>query len=564
MGAPPRIATLACGALAAALMACAEEAPPREPRNGLLITLDTTRADALGSYGAPPSVSPALDQLAREGIVYEQARTVAPITLPAHVSMLTGLYPPRHGARDNGWSPLSREAVTLAERAREAGLRTGAFVAAAVLDSAYGLDQGFEVYRAPERKPASSNVSVPYDPAPVVAMSASQWLAGVPRDDRFFVWLHLFDPHFPLRPTPSLLERVGGNTYLAEVALADAAVGQLLAQLAASGRLDETLIAVVGDHGEGRGDHGESAHGVFAYDSTLRVPFLLRYGDGRRAGTRSDEIVSVVDVYATFVDALGLGEPDDVDGVSLHEGSVPPGRGAYFESYYGHLQYGWAPLVGWVDRGGKYLYAARGQFFSLADDPGEHNDRGASGVDVTAYRESIASVLAVPALPAEHAVPSEVAAQLERLGYATAGGTPGLTLPDPFSEHGLASPHDRRDEAEALNRALTAASERDFERASALLRGLLEDNPDHPSALHYYAAAMIERGHCAQALRVLDRLEAVGRMRPASLINYGNCLLRLDRADEAVAYFERAIALDPRSPGARQGLERAIASDAAR
>jgi arylsulfatase A-like enzyme len=532
---------------------------PTRPPSAVLITLDTTRADALGSYGAPPGLTPALDRIAREGIVYDAARTVAPITLPAHASMLTGLYPPRHGTRDNGWSPLSGAANTLAERARQAGLATGAFVAAVVLDAAYGLDQGFDVYRSPVRPTGGTSAAVPSIPGVEVAEQAADWLAALPPERGFFVWVHLFDPHFPLQPTRPLLERAGGDPYLAAVAAADVAVGRVLQALERTGALDATFLAVVGDHGEGRGDHGESAHGLFAYDSTLRIPFLLRYPDGWRAGTRSDEVVSVVDVFPTLLDALGLEAPGAVDGVSLYRRAVPDDRGAYFESYYGHLQFGWAPLVGWVDRSGKLVHAARSELYDVAADPAEAHDRmgeeGRNG-DVGRYRAAIEDVLRSQPLPAEQALAPEIAHQLEQLGYATSGerAPAALVLPDPLADHGLPSPHDRQDEAEAFNAALTAASRGDLDRTIAVLRELLDQHPDNPSALHYLAAALIERGRCPEALALLDRLEAAGRMRPTSLANYGSCLLRMGRARESVPYFERALALDPLSNGARRGL----------
>lgn len=559
---------LACAAAAVAALACGGDERPHRRASAVLITLDTTRADALGAYGGAPGLTPALDRIAREGIVYTAARTVAPITLPAHASMLTGLYPPRHGMRDNGWSPLAGSAHTLAERAREAGLATAAFVAAIVLDAAYGLDQGFDVYRSPARPVGGTNAAIASLPGVEVAAQATAWIEQLDADRGFFLWLHLFDPHSPLQPARRLLERAGGDRYLAEIAAADAAVERLLRALEQAGALDDTLIAVVGDHGEGRGDHGEDAHGVFGYDSTLRVPFLLRHGDGYGAGTRSSEIVSVVDVFPTLIEALELGEPGASDGISLYRREVPGDRGAYFESYYGHLQFGWAPLVGWIDGRGKYLHAARAEYYDVEADPGEEHDLGASANDLARYRSAIAGVLGAERLPAEQAVAPEVARGLEQLGYATSGeAAPAeLVLPDPLAAHGLPDPHERRAEARAFHDALGAASRGDLDTTIAVLRGLLETHPDNPSALHYLSAALIEREGCEPALAVLRRLEARGRMRPTSLANFGTCLLRTGRADESLAYFERALALDAGLPSAREGLEAArhqLAAEAA-
>jgi arylsulfatase A-like enzyme len=524
-----------------------------------LITLDTTRADALGAYGAARGLTPALDRIAREGIVYEAARSVAPITLPAHTSMLTGLYPPRHGIRDNGWSPLAGSAHTLAERAREAGLATGAFVAAVVLDPAYGLDQGFDVYRSPERPRGVTGAGIASSRGLEVAAQATQWIDGLDAERGFFAWVHLFDPHFPLQPPPLFLERAGDDRYLAEVAMADAAVGQLLRSLERSGALRDTFVAVVGDHGEGRGDHGESGHGVFCYDSTLRVPFLLRHRDRYAAGTRSKAIVSIVDVFPTLIEALGLGDPGPVDGFSLYRRDVPEARGAYFESYYGHLQFGWAPLVGWVDAHGKYLHAGTSEYYAIGSDAAELRDLGAHAADLAGYRSSIEGVLQAEVLQAEPSISPAVARQLEQLGYATSGSVAPaeLALPDPLAEHGLPGPHERSAEAEAFNQALSAASLGDLDTTIAVLRDVLETSPANPSALHYFAAALIEQGRCETALPALERLESLGRMRPASYANLGTCLLQSGRTRESVPYFERALMLDPGSPGAHHGLQRA-------
>ena len=557
----PRLAgrlRVLAAALALAACACQAQETSRRPPSAVLITLDTTRADALGSYGAPEGITPVLDRIAAEGITYEQARTVAPLTLPAHASMLTGLYPPRHGARDNGWNPLAAEALTLAELAREEGLATAAFVAAMVLDEAYGLDQGFDVYRGAVREEGGTSAEVPALAGHEVAARAAEWIRSLPADRGFFLWVHLFDPHFPLTPPKHLLERAGGNRYLAEVSVADAAVGRLRDALVETGALPDTFIAVVGDHGEGRGDHGEPAHGVFVYDSTLRVPFLLRYADGYAAGTRSDEVVSVVDVYPTLLDALRIASPADPDGISLYRKAVPHGRGAYFESFYGHLQFGWAPLVGWVDRAGKYLHAAVPEYYDVRRDPREERDLAAELGDHDRYRTAIAAVLQSEPLAASDAVAPQMRHQLEQLGYATAGA--GVqSLPDPLESHQLADPRDRRDEAAAFNRALTAASLGRLDVSARILAGILEGNPDNPAALHYLAAAFVSQRRCPQALLLLARLEATGRLRPEAATNYGTCLLALERPAEAVAYFQRAIALDPGAAGALAGLETARA-----
>ncbi|RKY18760.1 MAG: hypothetical protein DRQ55_12525, partial [Planctomycetota bacterium] len=208
--------------------------------SGLLITLDTTNPGALGCYGGAQGLSPALDALARESVVYDYAHSVAPLTLPAHASMLTGLYPLRHGVRDNGHTPLPAAAATLAEFAAEAGLQTAAFVAAAVMDAPYGLDQGFDVYRTPRAGSAQVGGSPGSRPGAEISADAVRWLRERDTSRPFFLWVHYFEPHAPYEPAPRFLDRVAGDAYLGEVAAMDDAVGALLSVLRGEGLLDQT------------------------------------------------------------------------------------------------------------------------------------------------------------------------------------------------------------------------------------------------------------------------------------------------------------------------------------
>jgi len=278
------VAGLAAGLLA---MACGDAQPA--PRSALLITLDTTRADVLGPYGGPPGLAPTIERMAREGVVFERAYSVAPLTQPSHASMMTGLWPPVHGVRENGLNALPPAAETVAERARARGLQTAAFVAAVVLDAAFGLDQGFDTYVGPARKGESTTSHVAELPGDVVVDRALAWLSARERRKPFFLWVHLFDPHGPYTPPPAY-QRQGRNEatslYAGEVSFADAQVGRLLDALRADGTLEETFVLLVADHGEAFGEHGEPTHGAYVWDTTLHVPLILRYPHGARAGER--------------------------------------------------------------------------------------------------------------------------------------------------------------------------------------------------------------------------------------------------------------------------------------
>jgi len=519
-------------------------------RSAILVTLDTTRADALGAYGGRVGLTPALDRLAAEGVLYEQARSVAPITLPAHTSMLSGLYPPRHTVRDNSLHPAPPTVSTLAERATEGGLETGAFVGSIVLDASFGLDQGFATYGAPSRQRHRRRGAIGfYDerPGSEVVAEAASWLSGLESGARFFAWVHLFDPHTPYAPTDAARERASGDAYLGEVAAMDDAVGALVSVLRDLGRLDETLVIVVGDHGEALGDHGEATHGVFCYDATLRVPFLIRYPDGYAAGERRSEIVSVVDVYSTLIEALALGDAGDVDGESLYRRRSPSGRGVYFESFYGTIHYGWAPLVGWVDAGGKYLHGQPPEFFDLNRDPGE---RFTSPVPVNraSYLDGIGAVLSAEAKDAEGQVDPELLSRLEALGYVTAGSSGGLELPDPLAPSDLPNPRDRLDEVARVTQAIAALQRGRIDEAISILESVVSENPRNAAAIEFMAPALIEAGRCSEAVPLLQGLVDSGIARALTHVNLGRCFEEDDQEGEAVSQYRLAAELEPNNP----------------
>src|SRR4051812_42995284 len=240
----------------------------RQSLNVVLVTLDTTRADRIGAYGAKDVETPVLDGIARDGVIFEQAVSAAPLTLPAHSSIFTGKFPPEHGVRDNGGFFLGPEQVTLAELLKARGYRTGAFVAAYVLDSKWGLNQGFDTYFDDFDLGETQALSLGaiQRPGNEVVDKALPWIqqsAGAP----FFAWIHLYDAHSPYRPPEPFASQYAGHPYNGEIAFDDAQVGRVVAQLRTMGVYDRTVVVVMGDHGESLGDHGESAHGFFVYDS---------------------------------------------------------------------------------------------------------------------------------------------------------------------------------------------------------------------------------------------------------------------------------------------------------
>jgi arylsulfatase A-like enzyme len=505
----------------------------------LLITLDTTRADALSSYGYLEGVTPRLDEIARQGVRYAWARTVTPLTLPAHASMLTGLYPPRHGIRDNALSVLPGEAVTLAELARDADYETAAFVSAAVLTRLYGLAQGFEVYDEPA---GAGQQAIHYRErsAEQVTAAALDWLDK--RDPRrpFLLWVHYFDPHLPYQPAPRFLEQGHGNPYLGEVAQMDHYLGEVVARVDPA----TTLVMVVADHGEGLGQHGEPTHGVYCYDSTLLVPFLIRYADGHRAGEASPETVSVVDVFPTLAEAMGLTIPDQLDGESLYRRQVPPTRGVYYESFFAFVNHGWSPLAGFVFGGAKYIHSPTPELFNLQRDLGEEENVATSNPElVKKAQEAIAQVLERPALPSAEHGDRKLLEQLRSLGYAAEGTS--AELPNPLARTDLLSPVGRTSELEEQMRVINQGHAGDTGAAIRGLRELLERNPRNSEARGYLAFFLMRAERFDEAKDVLQ--EALRREGPrtSTHLNLGYCFEQLGDLESALLHYRRSLELAP-------------------
>ncbi|HKW01417.1 MAG TPA: sulfatase [Vicinamibacterales bacterium] len=404
--------------IVAAWSACARPAPPR-PRNLVIVTLDTTRADRLPMYGFASIETPAIDRLAREGVVFDQAMSVAPLTLTAHSSLFTGLYPPHHGVRDNADRPLPAGKTTMAEILRGRGFRTGAFVGSTVLAADRGLSRGFDVYddgasaggKAPRRRPGNEVVD-----------GALRWLDSS-HNAPFFLWVHLYDAHTPQTLPDAFRRQYAGDLYAGGIAFADSQLGRLVDRLRQDGRLDSTAVIVAGDHGESLGEHGESEHGIFLYEGTLHIPMIVR-APGLPA-RRVSGLASLVDVLPTAIDLLGLA-PLAADGMDLvpalrGRGALPE-RSIYAESMYAR-RFGWSPLRALRDGRFKLVDAPRPELYDLETDPFEEHDLSAARPGlVNAMRAALAGFDADSGR-SDDAAPSPVApdirARLASLGYTS-------------------------------------------------------------------------------------------------------------------------------------------------
>ncbi|MBM4016460.1 MAG: hypothetical protein FJ293_16045 [Planctomycetes bacterium] len=392
----------------------------------LLVSFDTTRADRIGAHGSERGLTPTVDRFAREGACFERAWSVAPLTMPSHTSMLTGVLPPAHGVRSNGIFTLDERARTVAEVLRDAGWRTGAFVGTIILDRRYGLAQGFEVYDGPTTEKAGAAFTVIERRANLVVDAALAWTRTLAAGERAFLFVHFYDPHSPYEMPAGYADRFA-DAYDAEIALCDAQLARLHAELVADGR--SVALVMTADHGESLGQHREATHGIFVYETTQHVPMVVHAPGRVTAGTRATAPVSVADVAPTLLDLAWVGAAalPGMSGRSLLATLEQPDaeRAIYAESLLPFHSYRWHPLQALVWNGFKLVQGRTPELYDLANDPSELHDLAAAHpARVARMQERLAALLSDSASlgwEADLALTAEDRATLERLGYATGG-----------------------------------------------------------------------------------------------------------------------------------------------
>ncbi|RLA59332.1 MAG: hypothetical protein DRQ89_14225 [Epsilonproteobacteria bacterium] len=344
----------------------------RDRPNVLLLTLDTTRADRLGSYGFDRPTSPFLDRLAAAGVRFEQARSQVPITLPSHASLFTGTYPSTHGSHLHSDPFQGGDLRTLAEILAQNGYQTAAFIAARVLDARFGLARGFDHY-ADDLGSRADGRPTDARRAEAVVADAKRWFTDR-EPGPFLAWVHFFDPHLPFDPPEPYRSQFKDDPYSGEIAYMDAQIGSLLDWLRQRGDLRNTIIIAIADHGESLGEHGIHGHTEFVYQEVLHIPFLMSWPEKITAGLVVPEIVRTIDVLPTILDLCRLDMPDQIEGKSLRpllEGKPDPPRVSYFESRYLEGLFGWSPFSGVEQWPSKLIRAPHSEIFDLAQDPAE-------------------------------------------------------------------------------------------------------------------------------------------------------------------------------------------------
>jgi arylsulfatase A-like enzyme/Tfp pilus assembly protein PilF len=522
--------------------------------NVILITLDTTRADHLGCYGYPMPTTPNADALAGRGVLFAHASSVAPLTLPAHASILTGMQPTYHGVRVNGNTALGQSQETLAEVLSKVGYETGAFVGAFVLDGRWGLKQGFEHYddRFDLKKYKHLDLGTVQRPGNEVMDAALAWLESR-KQGPFFAWIHLYDAHTPYEPPEPFLSKYKGRglagLYDGEIAFADEQVGRCVSWLRANGIDQKTVLVIIGDHGEGLGSHGEGTHGYFVYDYATRVPFLVVTPFAELAGIRVDSQVSSVDVFPTVLGLCGIGDGPKVQGGSLlpvmfHPRS-PVETYAYAESMTPNLQFGWSALHSLRSTRYKLIQAPRPELFDLSADPGEEtnvfdrNPAVASRMKARLDRLMAETSQDAPA-PEAADLDQETLQRLAALGYIGAPVSP-RTSADKTS---LADPKDKLRVFEAVQQAGEMVVKDDYAAAALILESALREDPKMPQALLMLGGAYNELGRNGEAKAQFDLVLKDDPKSVQALVGMASLLMKEGKTGEVVALCKQTLSLD--------------------
>lgn len=557
------------------------QSPGPAAKNLLIITIDTLRADRVGAYGYSAARTQAIDAAARDGLRFTHAYATAPITLTSHASLMTGRYPAGHLARHNGMR-LDLATPTLADALSRAGFATGGFVGAYPLDRRFGLIKGFQAYG--DRMPrGTAGRAINERPGRIVVDEALGWLADN-RDKRFFLWVHLFEPHAPYGNSadPVKQRRPAQARYDDEVAEADRQAGRVLEALGAD--RSSTIVVIAGDHGEAFGEHGEIGHSIFVYDTTLRVPLVMA-GPGVPSGRTSDEPVDLIDVAPTVMRLLGV-TPFDTDGIDLQPiltGGTLSRRDLYAESFAPLLDFGWSPLRSIRSGQWKYIAAPSPELFDISKDGGETANVLAPHAAVAASLRERVQRFSGTDLAKQAASDPEALARLQALGYASGSRTQSAgPRPDP---------KDRR--ALAARIAQVTSGELHGAELERTLRDILKEDATNPQAHLRLGYVLLDSGRCIEAIghftqaiteglpsvdahlglagceaadRRFDAAAATLREaertepdNPVVMANLGLVLSDLGHPDQAIAPLQRALTLDPDLHQARFALALAFA-----
>jgi len=530
--------------------------------NLLVITLDTTRADRIGAYGYRNVETPAIDRLAAEGVLFEQTMSTAPLTLPAHCSIFTSRFPPEHGVRDNGGFFLSPKQSTLASVLKKKGFSTGAVVAAYVLDGKWGLNQGFDTYvddfDLPKRAGGFGMGDI-QRPGNEVVDRALPWLEKV-KQQRFFAWLHFYDPHTPYDPPEPFKSRYENRPYTGEIAFMDSQIARVIDFLERNGLLDRTVVAVIGDHGESLNQHGEGTHGFFVYQGTMRVPFVIRAPFANVRGRRVADPVRSVDLLPTVLDLMEIAPPAGIAGTSL----VPLMTGvaqtldleAYGEALYPLHHFGWSDLRAWRSGRYKVIDAPRPELYDLERDPlEEHNIYAerrttADGMIARMREQQQDKVDTSGAAASAPEIDPEARARLAALGYV---GSFVATTASPRTER--ADPKDKIEVfnlmSDARDFAKAENSDEAFAKGVATYKKVVAEDPAVIDAWFGLGNIHQRARKYAESIPYFKRALELKPDYDLAVINMANAYRALGQDEAALAGYEHYLTIDPKNAHVR-------------
>lgn len=529
----------------------------------ILITMDTTRADVIGAYGEDDAApTPTLDSLAKQGVRFNRAYATVPLTTPSHSSMLSGLYPPRHGVHTNGDAILPDSVTTLAEVLSGHGYQTAASVSAFVTTRIWNLDQGFADYFDTVGAPGKERGRWGQErPANEVVDDALGWLQKTDRSKPFFLWVHFYDPHHPYNPPPEWKAKLANRPYVGEVAFMDEQIGRLKQAVDALAPKEGVAWIATADHGEAlRDEHGEATHGVFLFDGTMHVPFIVRPASPLvEPQVITNVAVSGVDVMPTGLGLVGLAPPADLDGHDLspftRSQAVDRG-GVYLESYTVTQRFGYHPEIAAVEGSLKLMNTPSPRLFDVSADPDEVTNLAQQRPDDVARLKKVTEAVEARAVASESSnLSPEAVEQLAALGYMGAG-----TAFDTKARSSVDA-KDRLDTIAGLEKAMTLSREPDrVAEAEALYRDILKRESQIAEARLGLSRLLMRTGRIDEAEQVLRDALALEPTSTVLHLNLASVLGRKHDGEGALKEFEAILAIVPTDDGGRAGVIRMLAS----
>jgi len=566
------------------------------PANVILITIDTLRADHVGCYGYKNVKTPDIDALAADGVRFDNAFAVVPVTLPSHTSILTGTYPMYSGIHDFSGNKLNPEQPTMASILHERGYATGAVIAAAVLDSRFGLNHGFDFYydHFDVRPLLEEDLDHTERPGNEVVDLALDWLKKN-QSNPFFLWVHLYDPHYPYKPPAPYDQQYKEHPYDGEIAFADSQLGRLLDYLKQNKLYRNSLIALSGDHGESLGEHGEQTHGFFIYNATMHVPLIVKLPGEMSAHKPIAAPVSLVDILPTVLNALQIDAPPVLQGHSLlpliaaKASPEASPSDIYGETFLPRIHFNWSELRGIEIGKYHFIDGPKPEIYDLSRDPGElHNLFSQKQALATEYQGKLARVVkqytSDQAMAEKTGLDPELAERLKSLGYAAVAGGGNPTI----SNRSLADPKDRIQLFELVSAAIEASQHgdyppsveklkaalqmqedlipahyllgvnyfrmHDFEGAAKEFQRVLELAPDYALAVYQLGLSYAYANQAEQAVTYLKKALELDGTNFSAAFNLGAAYMKLQQSAQAEAAFRQAIAINPNYAQAHKGL----------